>query len=371
MTTPHLRTSERKDFKRCQAKWNWAWRKGYKPRTARPDALWFGTGIHLALQHRYSKLGFERGFNVLQTWRDYVGDEMAMVATLSGYRVAEEIEWVQALDLGEQMLGAYLDEYGMDERWYVLSTEQSFEIDIPAPKTVKTENGILVKYNGTFDIVALDTMDYDKLWLWDHKTAKAIQTGHLTIDDQAGSYWAVAGDVLAAQGLIKPGQQLEGIMYNFLRKARQDPRPKNPQGQYLNKPSKADYLAVLGSYAPAKATIGDLVSIASELHIPVLGEVSKVQGTPNFLRFPVERSARERATQIQRITDEALHMRAVRTHQLPLLKTPTMNCQWECPFFDMCELQERGADWEDFGKMVYTRQDPYAAHRETAGEVEA
>ena len=40
-----LRTSERKAFKRCQAKWWWQYREGLVPVFEKPGALWFGTGL--------------------------------------------------------------------------------------------------------------------------------------------------------------------------------------------------------------------------------------------------------------------------------------------------------------------------------------
>jgi len=50
---PILRTSERRSFKRCPQQWAWAWRQGLRPNGFTANALWFGSGIHLALAERY------------------------------------------------------------------------------------------------------------------------------------------------------------------------------------------------------------------------------------------------------------------------------------------------------------------------------
>lgn len=326
---PHIRNSERKDFKRCQQRWWWNWRQGLTPKSQKPDALWFGTGIHLALQERYKYNGLKRGTRVLGTWRDYVADEVATVRTsispggVTGF--SPEEQWVDAGDLGEAMLGAYLDEYGDDPRWHVISAEQTFEIPIPR----LDRSGTLCLLNGTFDLVARDLAADDALWLWDHKTAKTIQTSHLSLDDQAGTYFAVASDVLAAQGLVKPGDRLEGILYNFLRKSKPDERPKDAEGFYLNKN----------------------------------GTRSARQPTPNFLREHVTRTATERRTQIRRIQYDAMQMEAIRKHALPMTKNPTKDCAWDCAFFQMCELHEAGDDWREFRDLAFTKRDPYADHR--------
>lgn len=363
---PHIRTSERRSFKRCQMQWQWSYRNGLKSRTSKPDALWFGTGIHLALAERYKYPGLKRGTDVLKVWRDYVGDEIAMVRVDDPSEfLSSEPDWLDAGALGESMLGSYLDLYGRDERWHVISAEQSFEIPIPRPGK---RNETLCLYNGTFDLVALDLMDEESLWIWDHKTARAIQTGHLALDDQAGSYYAVAGDVLAAQGLIKPGQKLVGILYNFLRKGKPDDRPTNAVGQALNKPTKAHYLQAFeeaGILVPGKITVAGLEQMAFDNAMVVGGDVSKVQPAALFLREEVFRTPSERKRQIEKIQAEALQMEAIRKRQLPLTKNPTPDCAFGCAFFQMCELHENGDDWQEFRDGAFKRLDPYLDHRKS------
>lgn len=370
---PILRTSERKDFRRCPQRWQWAWRQGLRRRRANPDALWFGTGIHLALEHRYGLPGIERGRNTIGVWRDYVGEEMAYVATLRATAVAPEVEWISALKLGEAMLEEYLSKYGKDDRWYVIKAEQTVQVPIPS------RNGLpLVTYAGKLDVTMWDLENERDLWLWDHKTAKSIQTNHLTLDDQAGSYWAIAADALTAAKVIPKGSKLEGIMYNFLRKSMPDDRPRDAEGFTTNKPLKAHYLAALEASAfsrasdvdmaeLAKLSIGKLEAMCTGYALAVVGERSKQQPASAFLRYPVYRTARERATQLGRIADEASVMNKMRRRELPIWKNPTNDCSWDCSFFEMCELHEQGADWKEYRDMVYTKQDPYADHRESAG----
>ena len=76
MSDVMLRTSERNLFKRCQ----WAWERNYIDRLENANrfspALWFGTGIHLALEKWYIP-GAERGVHPVETWKAYCDEARA------------------------------------------------------------------------------------------------------------------------------------------------------------------------------------------------------------------------------------------------------------------------------------------------------
>jgi hypothetical protein len=102
--------------------------------------------------------------------------------------------------------------------------------------------------------------------------------------------------------------------------------------------------------------------------VTVLGERSKVQPLPLFHREIVPRTSAERRQQLQRIQNEALHMRAMREKLLPLYKNPTRDCTWDCDFYTMCMLQDNGGDWETHKEVAYRVADPYADHRKSTDE---
>lgn len=349
-----LRTSERKTFKRCPAKWWWAWREGLVPVDPKPGPLWFGTGLHLVWQHYYGYRGHKRGKTPLKVWREFVGDTMATV-----YEESPDGELIvhDALELGEAMIGAYLDKYQGDPQWYVLATEYPFEQEF------KGRDGRMIRYAGKLDLVARNEED-GLLYLWDHKHVKTIDTRYLALDDQAGSYWAVAPDVLVRDKIVPEGTQLAGIMFNFLRKALPDDRPVNEQGMATNKPQKAHFEEALAKAGlNPVGTVATLKERAEKAGLMVLGDVSARQPKSLFARETVWRTPQERHSQLAKIVNEAQHMNLVRTRQLPILKNPTSDCSWDCPFVAMCELQEQRADWRDFKGLAYRAEDPYADHR--------
>jgi hypothetical protein len=334
---PFIRTSERRDAKRCEWRWYQHWREGLVKKGKPSLPLWFGIGVHEALAQWYQVHDI-RGMHPADFWIDWVGAEEEFIRTNKlGNDNFQEDEFIDAKALGETMLDGYVEKYGYDDQWDVIATEQTFQISIPnyfpdLATSAGDKRDVLAIYAGTFDGVYRDLAD-GKLWLMEHKTAKAITLGHLPLDDQAGGYWAVANKVLRAQRLIGQDEEIKGIMYNFLRKAMPDERERDENNQCLNKN----------------------------------GTVSKNQPAPLFVREPVDRTKRQRAMQLRRVQNEALRMDRLREDPDRLTKNPTRDCSWDCDLYDMCLLHDNGTDdWEDFRDSMFKRRDPYADHRKSA-----
>jgi hypothetical protein len=334
------------------------------------NPLWFGTGIHLAFAEWYVP-GLKRGRDLRDTWSEYCDGEIRFIRTQAKRTATDNteekiVEYVEAKELGIAMLDGYLEKYGTDESWEVIAPEQVFAVLIPDVDG-KTP---LIELNGTFDGVYRDLVD-GLIKLMEHKTAAQISTSHLSLDDQAGTYWAVATHALRNEGLIKKTDAIDGIQYNFLRKAKADERPVNADGSATNKPTKAHYVEAFKlqelNGIDGKEKLEDLERIAVNLGITVLGEVSKVQPAANFERVYIERTRGEQKKQLEKIRDEALNMNAMRYGELPLYKTPTRDCAHFCEFFAMCELHESGnSDWEQYRDAMFRVQDPYSDHRKSA-----
>lgn len=384
--TKYLRTSERNLFKRCQ----WAWERSYIDRlkTGQREsiALWFGTGIHLALENWYIP-GRKRGTDPRETWRDYVNNSRGNTEWVNTYHDGDFSEAVSALELGEDMLTQYLDEYGTEEHLEVISAEQTFQVPVKH-KSWKSDDRTddllgehcnyqvddVTTYVGTFDMVVRDHRD-GKLYVWDHKTAAQLgssNTQYLPLDDQAGAYWAIATYTLRKQGLIGPKEAISGVVYNYLRKAKADTRPRNADGYCTNKPQKKHFVEALtekGIESPDekkpldKLTVAVLESLAEEHKIEVFGEVSASQPPKNLDRVTVFRHRQQMRSQIERIQDDLEVMSLVKNNLVPTTKTPTRECGF-CEFREICELDESGKDYSDFAEQIYTTWDPYAAHRE-------
>lgn len=357
-----LRTSERTAMKRCPQKWYWAYVEGLVPMRA-ANALWFGAAIHEALAGWYLP-GMERGERPAEAFLVALEGDRSFLVTNED----EEKEYEDARTLGYDMLDHYVEVHGIDEHMDFISTEQTFQVWVPS---LDGKRKRFTRYVGTWDGVYRDLVT-GEVWLIEHKTTAGLQITHLALDDQGGSYWAVANSKLRKMGVLKPSEEIAGIMYNFLRKSMRDTRPVNEQGLRTNKPIKQHYVSALreAGYQGSdidKAKIEYLESLTAARGIEVLGDVSKTQPAPHFERWPVYRSRAERRTMIRRIQEESVYADAWRRGALPLYKTPVpvgpQACQHSCQFFRLCQLHEQGDEgWEEFRDTMFEQADPYADH---------
>lgn len=383
MTTPKIRASERVAFQRCPQAWWWRYRDGLVPKAAPADALWFGTGVHLAFAEWYCGPGKKRGPEPAETWSKYAkAMELAYVRT-DDPDDETAAKYVDAHDLGVTMLEGYRAKYGRDSHMLVVKPERQFSLQIPWPDNAanfwspETLGEVMAELVGTYDLVWRHA-DTGLIWLEEHKTAKTISLGHLSLDNQAGTYWATAARDLQREGVLKGNEFLAGIEYNFLRKAVPDDRPTDAEGYATNKPTKQDYIDALtrwlsdydgeGDYTVnPKNTLAQLEQMAQEAGIIVLGQRSKVQPKPLFVRHEVHRTRAEMRSQLIRAQQDALQMEIFRDGLLPPTKSTSKDCQW-CTFRDICELQERGGDWESLRDVAFRIEDPYIDHRKSTDE---
>jgi hypothetical protein len=361
---PILRTSERATFKRCPWRWLQEYEYGYRPISADADAAWLGIGIHEALAGWYLK-GKRRGPHPARAFAEWAGEEIAYVKSYADETFDEGV-WMDAKELGIAMLENYVDHYGKDTQWHIIATEEPFRI------TIKRNGKAVVIFQSRWDGV-LRLLSDGRIYLLETKTTGQITLPYLEIDDQGGSYFAVASRLLRARGVLKPNEEIAGIIYNFIRRTPGDDRPQNEHGQYLNKPTKEHYVAALIGVDEwteselRKLKVDGLESVAAANYIAVQGEVSKSQPPPPFVREIVERSKAEQRTQLDRIADEVQWMNAIRTGLLPVIKTPTKDCP-RCPFWIPCQIDERGnyAEAESVMRSDYIQIDPYEDTRKSA-----
>jgi Zierdtviridae exonuclease len=320
---PLFRSHEGIDFKRCVKKWYWRWRKGYVLKRKNIGALDLGTWVHQALAMWYTPTTGTRHEVDLSGLFTAIAESAITWAATDG-ATDEQLEKAEELYmLGKAILAAYQDKYRNDGF-------ETIAAEIPMEVTVHDADGNAVAvYKLKPDLVGRYR---DRIWLFEHKTAAAIRTEHLVIDDQARPYGALAEMELRRQGLIGKGEKLAGIMYNFLRKGMPDERAVDKEGLALNKN----------------------------------GTVSKRQSAPLFLRHPVKLGDKAKAATLRRKRLEILQItsmtRLLKEGKIQprwLDKTPHWSCPKQCDFFPICSLEEEGADTRDMERSLYTRQNPY------------
>jgi len=317
---PLLRTSERQTFKRCPQKWYWTYVMGLRPKRFRP-ALLFGDLVHQSLAIYY-KPGRKRGPKPARTFeRLYMKhvDE-------HGKKYVRDLEGDDRVEMGElgiEILNNYIAEYGDDDDIEVLFPEFTFKV------LLRDVGGKPFWYIGRMDAL-IRWVSNDRTGLFEHKTGSEQLKSHLGLDEQAGSYWTFAPRFLRRKRILKKNEDIDMILYNFMRKVKADDRPKDKEGRSLN----------------------------------MDGSVSKRQPTPRFERIPVFRDVDDRITLEKRVRQERFIIRMAEDKKIPIVKNPTKDCSWDCQFVEMCELHETRSYYQDFMRDQFTSDnDPYEDYK--------
>lgn len=326
---PLVRNGERVDYKRCMKKWFWRWRMGLVPKAHSFGALELGTWVHTALGHWYGD-GYDRIGNLTDHFKEAAATSMigAEQAGAPEY-ILEKADELAAL--GEAMTQAYERRYGRDPDVFVIAVEIPLEFSIP-----NYRGEVIAKHRLKPDMVYADRSKAVRLM--ENKTAAVIRTGHLSLDDQARPYGAMAERALKRKGVLDAKDRFAGITYNFLRKALPDERPTNDKGLYLNKN----------------------------------GSISKKQPPAMFLRHPLPMTTAAKRIALQRIQDETIEVttlaRLIRNRKVDpmrLTKTPHGSCEKFCSYFTMCVAEEQGSDIKPMQRAMFVRKDPYAYAEDT------
>jgi hypothetical protein len=315
-----IRTSERQAFLTCRQKWEWS----YVERLRGPQSdvkLVFGDLIHQALAAYYKK-GKKRGPHPRITFEKLC----SKLSEEQEQTLWADDEIVDFRELGINMLDRYVEHWKeADKEYRIISSEQTFNLPIGRI------NGFKIRYVGTIDGVWRH-MPSGKIRFAEHKTAASISASALPMDEQVGAYWTYGPRWLRLKGILKEDERLDGVLYNWLRKAIKDENGSwDEQGRKLNKD----------------------------------GTVSKRQPPKYFDRQLTFRGDFEAERVKERVRHEVEDMLAARGNPDMIYKNPgpqfMPNCKF-CSFRDMCELHETGNDWEAFKKAAFTTWEPYAAH---------
>lgn len=304
---------------------------GLFPKRHNYGALDLGTWVHEALAAWYGPIdgGTRHDVDLADLFVNIA--EGAVTWAVTDGAPEEQLEKAEELMmLGKAMLSAYQKHY-RDDGFEPIQAEIPLEFVISDADgkpiaAYKLKPDLVGRFNGA-------------VWLVEHKTAASIRTEHLVIDDQARPYGAMAEVLLRKAGILKRGEALKGIMYNFLRKGLPDERETNAEGYALNKN----------------------------------GTVSKRQATPLFKRHPVLLSNKAKLQTLRRKRMEVLEITMVadairegRINPDGIRKTPHWSCPKMCDYFEMCALEEEGADIRDMRRQMYERRNPYLYDEENA-----
>lgn len=236
--------SERKSFRGCRRRWNWAYREGYVPDVT-PRPLEFGIAFHEALDAFFTPETWfetnaeEKLVNAIEVFTRICQEQRDKYLEVTNQReleTAQGDDYRERIELGIGMLTHYAREIHphADDWFKPIATEIPFEVPLYVPGTtdpvVCTNSphcgqvhdndgpGSHVYYAGRVDML-IEDIRYGGYFVWDHKTASQLadDQGFLQLDDQVGGY--------AAALALKLNLNVKGFVYAEYRKA----FPKPPE----------------------------------------------------------------------------------------------------------------------------------------------
>lgn len=351
--------------------------------------MWFGTGMHLALEMHYSPEWQRDPVEVFRTWWEYqtkggfipsyemeMGFANGLPVTWSGdiaegvtntYRVTglldllpdpvlEELE--AHLELGVGMLTFYKEYANKHDHFAVIAAEHDFSVpllDVLGKDMRKRESafyealGKPVHYRGRMDLIIQD-LETGRYGIMDHKTAAKADNEQyirkLEKDEQCTSYmWAAERE---AELYDLEYKQIDFVLYNTLWKG--FPRPpvitsatKNfPQGR----PSiDRNMMTTPGLWYEAVKERGLEWWIESDEKAQAYAQYLIDAGDSMFVRRDmVRRNRYEIESCGSRILDEVHDMLApdIRVYPNPTSDFRCLGCAFRLP----CIAKDDGSDWE-------------------------
>lgn len=361
-TPVFLRNSERKTYRTCRLQWEWKYVRGLSSPRPR-GALSFGTGVHYALELYYPP-GTERGPHPAATFEQWYNEQEQAFDQWD-----DEGNRVDALELGIAMLNGYVDRYGAEDHIRIVAPEMPMSVEL-RDKQGRYLCTWVGKTDALYEDLSKSNRKRKRLGFFEHKTAKSIES-NLRVNsgygDQGLAYAWSGSMFLREQGILQPGENVDHVLFNWLRKGIPDTRPVSADGYRLNRPTKDalfERLAFHGE-APKKSTkVDDLMALLETFGEDplMLGEPAARQPSPLFERYAMDYGDGEMEQTEWRIRAEAWEREQVRAGKLPIYKNPSKDCSWQCEFVEACELHEMGGDWESVLELEFEDWDPYSDH---------
>lgn len=326
-----IRTSDRISFKNCRRRWGWSshLRHNLGPRQA-ISPLWFGTGIHFALEdfHGWNRFGHPR-----LAFEEYV----KVFKNKAPNKLPDD--WEALLALGREMLDYYVvwlqvrKNHVMKTYWHEGEPQVEVNFRFNIPWEAGRYGWDEVVYSGTIDRVCID--EHGFLWPVDYKTAASIQTLHYLTDPQVSAYmWA------APHLYDKP---IGGFIYQQHRKATPN------EGRILQNGHVSSAQNQATSHVMYRETLlrvyKDLAN-CSDAQIALLNDLARRESEAHddFIRQDKihrndHRGQAEGAKVLMEIED-------MLNPDLLLYPNPVRECTSFCPFYSPCTSMDDGSDWE-------------------------
>jgi PD-(D/E)XK nuclease superfamily len=365
-----IHASDRGAFKRCRRRWDWSSpsRNNLVPKASVMGVsvpLWFGTGIHYALEHYYNPTlqrdpveSFRYWFDL--TWRGgtitkeelKLSYDYGVLLNDGTYRVnglqdilpdPDQEEFLMHKELGEKMMEFYKLYAQANDNFAVIMVEHDFSIPLGFDALDPRDGEIKqVHARGRMDTVIQD-LETGRFGLIDHKSAIKIDEAYfekLNKDDQITTYlWAAERE---AEIHDLPYKNMDYLIYQAIRKAY--PKPPSVTSRGFPSLDRTKESTTSGMFKQACETLGLTSWLSSNEKAKGYYEWLQEVGDSQFIvRTTVPRNKFEKEACGRHIEMEARDM----LNEPAIYPNPTGD--WycvRCSFRPPCLAKDDGSDFQ-------------------------
>jgi hypothetical protein len=389
-----LHNSDRGSFRRCRQYWDWN-SPARTNLTLRADVhginlpMFFGTGIHYALENYYSpairrspveafKTWFDiqwRGGVITEQWLPLVYDLAPKAAPIGdghlpifSIRGLEEIlpdpnheEFDELFELGIKMMEFYEKYAEVNDDFDVILAEHTFSIPIWDYDNERILTRVDIReespnYGKELEVHARGRVDAikrrvgtEKLGIIDHKTTAKVEENLpviLETDEQCTSYLYALEVEASYYDLPHRGEPMEEVLFNVLRKAAPKPPTilKDGYSFSINRVEESTTYELLMAYVNSTPRAMLWPSGFSEKQQNYIDYLRDVGDEQFIIRHHVRRNKYQLANAGYRLYLEAMDMLDPNVRIYPNLRNDwkCLNCQFRAP----CIAKMDGSDWE-------------------------
>jgi hypothetical protein len=293
-----ISNSEIQMFSKCRRRWMLSYYEGWKTRDpVVVGALALGSRVHAALEVYYKGSG-----PLLDQYDLLMGEDRMLAASMGQDLTTLEQEG----ELGRLMLEGYLDwvaEEGIDSIYKVIGVEEILSTPMLDGR---------VHLIGKIDLRVQDMRDGSHL-VRDHKTTASLDDfpSWAHMNPQLMTYQTL--DFVNRKG-PDADQRLAGGVFSLLKKVKRGVRAKPPF--YRLHEVRHNVFTLRSFWTRTQGTLRDMMWVRDQLD-------------------------------------------AGADHREVAFPTPTRDCRWWCPFFQVCPLMDDGSDSESMFNDLYIKGNPY------------
>jgi CRISPR/Cas system-associated exonuclease Cas4 (RecB family) len=387
-----IHSSDIAAYKACRRRWDWSspTRTNLRRNVTIYGIdlnLWYGTGIHYALEMFYDPILSRDPVETWLTWFNYqwlggtvtedwldrtydihprLSEIMNALHTSSGDRQLWEIKGLQELlpnpieeefmalkDLGVGMMTFYKEYAAKNDNFITVATESTYSIPLGFEAIDQREQSpnygqlLEVHARGKRDAV-IYSLESDRYGIIDHKTAAKMEEDYfekLELDPQCSNYlWATTIEA-EMYDLPWKGHEIGSILYNVLRKVYPKPPTLTAHGKpSINRADESTTPELFEELVKSDQTLEEWFNKTEKAQLYYTYLLEK--GDEQFIRREVVRRNEHE------IKMTGQHMRAVAKEMLSLTSdqlypnpSGSFTCL-RCAFRAPCIAKEAGYDWQ-------------------------